>query len=152
MTYKLAIRVNYRKSDTELLRSAVEFYMAELLRGRDFSGTIHIEVKFTPKFSKLAGIVEVQYKKNVKWFVITIGNDSNFLDILSTLGHECVHIQQHVLKKLSGYKNWVWEGINYGLNPYTMTEADDILPWEAEAYAAEVALVKKFLHNYYQSW
>jgi hypothetical protein len=76
-----------------------------------------------------------------------------FLELLSTLAHETVHVVQFATGRLRiEDEDWIWEGKNYGPKPYIGEEVDNQLPWEYDAYSKEPELARKFVKQYYSIW
>ena len=89
-----------------------------------------------------------------RWYYVHLNNNVPFLELLSTLAHELVHVVQFATGRLENEENWIWEGTDYGDNPYQNdAELDSAnLPWEYEAHTKEIVLAKKFVKQYYSNW
>lgn len=149
-----------RKSDVPTLLNAVEFFLDELLKRCTIAYTLNIKV--TLKNGPVKGddkslndglAWEHESETGVKWFHIHLNDNVPFLELLSTLAHEIVHVVQFATGRLRiEDDDWIWEGNNYGTKPYIGKEVDNQLPWEYDAYSKEPVLARKFVKQYYSIW
>jgi hypothetical protein len=78
-------------------------------------------------------------------------------DIISTLAHELVHLEQTVKKRLIVENDiWTWKGEvhKFSESEYkhlTYREGYNKLPWEKEAYDRETSLAKSFFNNHFKN-
>lgn len=80
---------------------------------------------------------------------IRINSQINFLDQITTLAHECIHIRQFRRKQLEVINNeYVWHG-----NKHREWKTMDcrLYPWEIEAYSMQSTLAFGFIHKYLHS-
>lgn len=149
-----------RKSDVPTLLNAVEFFLDELLKRCTIAYKLNIKV--TLKNGPVKGddkslndglAWEHESGTGVKWFHIHLNDNVPFLELLSTLAHETVHVVQFATGRLRiEDDDWIWEGKNYGPKPYIGKEVDNQLPWEYDAYSKEPELARKFVKQYYSIW
>lgn len=142
-----------------MLQDAALFFLDILLKRCTIDYRLDVRIylmqprKAKPKepMVEIGQATEMLTKEHV-WYKIDLSNDLNTLDMLTTLAHELVHVVQFVTGRLHSEEDWIFEGKNYGEDPYKGTEADTKLPWEHEAYSKEVELAKKFVKKYYSNW
>lgn len=149
-----------RKSDVPTLLNAVEFFLDELLKRCTIAYKLNIKV--TLKNGPVKGddkslndglAWEHESSTGVKCFHIHLNDNVPFLELLSTLAHEIVHVVQFATGRLRlEDDDWIWEGNNYGSKPYIGKEVDNQLPWEYDAYSKEPVLARKFVKQYYSIW
>lgn len=151
VTRNYVIKMDFRRGDNSLLKSAVKYFLDELLTDSDDYSTIHINVTHKTSSSHAGAVTPVR-RNNVKWYDIGISRNCNLIDVITTLAHECVHVAQFHEGSITGYVNWYWKGENYGRDPYAGVDDAVTLPWEAEAYSTERILAKKFINNYLNNW
>ena len=145
--------------DVPVLAKAVEFFISELLYARKKKYNLNVEITFKPNaiisgHDLCDGITFSKYSKGIEWYVIQLNNDVPFLELLSTLAHEVVHVIQFATGRLKNDTlTWKWQNVDYGEDPYTGDEDVDCkLPWEYDAYCKEIDLVRKFVKQYYSNW
>lgn len=152
---------NKREEELPILRDAIEFFLDNLLKRCTIDHQVNVKVVFRPNVvaddtGQLAeGLVYPDTINGVEWYIIHLNVGSPFLDLLSTLAHEMVHVAQYVTGRLktNDEDEWVWDGVNYGANPYRGKEELDIkLPWEYDAYSKEPELARKFVKQFYSNW
>lgn len=151
---------NRRKSDVPTLLNAVEFFLDELLKRCIIAYKLNIKVtlnngpvKGDDKSLNDGLAWEHESGTGVKWFHIHLNDNVPFLELLSTLAHETVHVVQFATGRLrTEDDDWIWEGKNYGPKPYIGKEVDNQLPWEYDAYSKETELSRKFVKQYYSIW
>lgn len=150
---------NKRLEDVPTLHDAMEFFLDELFKRCTIGYKIKVLVELkngsvvAEDGSSNAGLAHVDTIKGETWYRIELANDVPFLDLLSTLAHETIHVVQFATGRLkTDNDNWIWEGQEYGSNPYIGKEIDNQLPWEYDAYSKEVELTKKFVKKYYSNW
>ena len=149
-----------RKSDVPTLLNAVDFFLDELLKRCTIAYKLNIKV--TLKNGPVRGddkslndglAWEHESGTGVKWFHIHLNDNVPFLELLSTLAHETVHVVQFATGRLRiEDEDWIWEGKNYGPKPYIGEEVDNQLPWEYDAYSKEPELARKFVILGYSIW
>ncbi len=150
---------NKRLEDVPVLYEAVKFFLDELFKRCTIEYKLNIRIAFRKgqciaddDGSRNEGLVEEVVVKGETWYYIAISNDASFLDILSTIAHELVHVHQFATGRLNSEDDWTWEGVSYGEHPYTGTELDNQLPWEYDAYSKEIELARKFVKQHYSNW
>lgn len=152
---------NRYESDIATLLNAVDFFLDELLKRCTIEYKLNIKVKLKPGPLKAEdkslndGLAwEHETGTGVKWFNIHLNDSVPFLELLSTLAHEIVHVVQFATGRLrTDDENWIWEGKKFGNSPYTGDEeVDNQLPWEYDAYCKEIDLARKFVKQYYSIW
>ena len=150
---------NKRLEDVPTLYDAVEFFLEELLKRCtiDYRLNIKIVLKYGDVIaadgSKNVGLAWEHSTKGNKWYIVHISNDAPFLEMLSTIAHEMVHVVQFATGRLviDEDDNWIWDGVNKG-KAYKGTEVDNQLPWEYDAYSKEIELSRKFVKKFYSNW
>lgn len=163
LNHNLVIKTcrNRNASDAETLLQALGFYLDELLKRCTIDYRLNIKVRLTNGPIEEDGGASlndglawsVSTKKGEVCYHIHLNNDVNFLELLSTLAHETVHVVQMATGRLKCDSEWIWEGQSYGTSPYTgKEEVDNKLPWEYDAYSKEVELARKFVKQYYSNW
>lgn len=160
--HKLEIKTfrNRRESEVPVLLNALNFFLDELLKRCTI--TYKLNIKVTLKNGPVSdsdksvndGLAwEHESDAGEKWYTIHLNDTVPFLELLSTLAHETVHVVQFATGRLKSDPVWMWEGKDYGLTPYTGDEeVDNQLPWEYDAYSKEVELARKFVKQYYSIW
>ncbi len=150
---------NKRIEETAILKDAIQFFLDDLLKRCTLDHKVNVELHLkkgkeihSSDGSKSAGLCGCYLYGKVVWYTIEVGVDVPFLEMLSTIAHESVHIAQYVTGRLNSENEFVWDGIPYGEEPYTGTELDSKLPWEYDAYSKEPELAKKFVKKYYSNW
>lgn len=151
---------NKHDSDIPTLLNAMDFYLDELFKRCriDYKLNIKVTLKNGPFIgddkSLNDGLAwQHETRAGIKWFHIHVNGSVPFLELLSTLAHETVHVVQLATGRLRTEDNWIWEGKDYGPAPYTgKDEVDNALPWEYDAYSKEVELARKFVKQYYSIW
>lgn len=154
---------NKHLDDVPTLINAVEFFLDELLKRCtiDHKLSIKVTLKGGPLKDKeddasiIDGLAwEREDADGGRLFHIQLNGNTPFLELLSTLAHETVHVVQFALGRLRNEDGeWFWDGSSYGLEPYTGDEdVDNQLPWEYDAYSKEVELARKFIKQYYSIW
>lgn len=148
-----------RSEESQVLKDAVEFFLNELFKRCTIDYKLNIVVSLTNGHAVSEdgaindGLAWKEVLKGEDWYFIELPNFDNFLKMLSTIAHECVHVSQLATKRLETVTDgWYWEGKFYGSDPYTQTDVDFNLPWEYDAYSKETNLAKKFVVNYYSNW
>lgn len=150
---------NKRLEDLPTLYEAMEFFLDELFKRCTLDYTLNIKVDLrngsliAEDGSHNDGLAHQTTIKGETWYHIELSNDAPFLGLLSTLAHETIHVYQFATGRLkTDDDNWVWDGNEYGSNPYIGKEIDNQLPWEYDAYSKEIDLTKKFVKKYYSNW
>lgn len=153
---------NRHASDVPTLLNAMEFFLDELLKRCTIAYKLNIKITFKGgplKLDEDATIIdglawEHETGTGDKWFHIQLNSDVPFLELLSTLAHETVHVVQFATGRLrTTDDDWCWDGKSFGSEPYTgIEEVDNQLPWEYDAYSKEVELARKFVKQYYSIW
>jgi len=136
----------------------MHFFLDKLLkRSRiKYSLNIHVSLKSDDVSSEdgaiNAGIVWEELIDGERWYIIHLDNSVPFLELLSNLAHESVHVVQFATGRLKADDEWVWKGVSYGNEPYKGTELDTQLPWEYDAYSKEIELARQFVKHFYSNW
>lgn len=147
-----------RKSDVPTLLNAVEFFLDELLKRCTIAYKLNIKVTLKNGPLKaddksLNDGLAWEHESGTGVFHIHLNDNVPFLELLSTLAHETVHVVQFATGRLRiEDEDWIWEGKNYGPKPYIGKEVDNQLPWEYDAYSKEPELARKFVKQYYSIW
>ena len=148
---------NKRLEDVPTLYQAVEFFLDELLKRCTIAYKLNVLVTLRNGVlidrddgSQNVGLVEETEIKGETWYKIDLSNDLSFLELLSTLAHECVHMVQFATGRLKSGDSWVWDGVDYG-DAYEGDGVDKDLPWEYDAYTKESELCKKFIKHYFSN-
>ncbi len=150
---------NKRLEEIPMLRAALIFFLDNLFKRCTIDYKLNIRVELKNGSVKHAdgtkndGLAWEEEIKGVTWYVINLANDVPFLEMLSTLAHETVHITQFATGRLviNEKDEWIWEGKNHG-KAYKGKEIDNQLPWEYDAYSKEVELSRKFVKQFYSNW
>lgn len=144
---------NVSQEDRQLYAAATLFFLKELGMTQKMLNTLTIKVKLTKTKTAPNNRGECWTKSNgsqaTKNFEILIDSKREIKEMLSTLAHECVHIQQIAYGRLQ-HRVWAsdkklhvrWEGEEmgaYGSIPYRQQ------PWEIEAFSQQEKLAKSFL-------
>lgn len=149
---------NKRIEEEEILRSAVQFFLDELFKRCTIKHKTNIDLIITKgdiissDGRANAGMCEGYCNDDENRYTIQVAGDAPFLEMLSTIAHECVHVAQYVTGRLRGDDRYIWDGKDYGPNPYKNNQLDAELPWEYDAYSKESELSKKFVAKYYSCW
>lgn len=151
---------NKRSEEVEILHEAMIFFLDDLLKRCTIDYKLNVEVKLrsnkrltSDDGAENVGLAHSSFKKGQRWFHIELANDRPFLELLSTLAHESIHVSQLATGRLQiTDDDWIWEGTSYGQEPYIGEDSDHQLPWEYDAYSKEIDLTKKFVKKYYSSW
>ena len=145
----------YRKHNKELF-GALEnaaFEYAEILLGKRMAKHIQLEIKLTKdlkKKEKAFGYCHISDDNlnRPREFMIELDASMKhtFIDILTWLAHEMVHLKQFVRKELYDYESGrvQWKSRCYGKIRYSD------MPWEKEAYRLENELYEMFAEWYYE--
>lgn len=116
-----------KKIETALLDRAVSFACEYL----------HIDTSFVIEFQSLKNYQYGLCDYDEDDAVIVIAKRLSPKNVVRTLFHELVHLEQYVDGRLENGSPLVWRGVpTYG--DY------ENLPWEAEAYKVEVDMMKAF--------
>lgn len=146
---------NKRLEELPVLYDALNFFLDELLKRCTIKYRLNIMVSLRngdiigDDGSKNVGLANEKVIKGKLWYTIDVSNDTPFLELLSTLAHETVHVVQFATGRLKNDEDWIWDGANYGPNPYIGKNIDNQLPWEYDAYTKEAELSRKFVKTYY---
>jgi hypothetical protein len=153
---------NRHQSEKPILEIAMQFFLDELLKRCTIRHKLNVKVvlrngpvKSRDDASINDGLAWEHESNGEKWFHIHLNDSVPFLELLSTLAHETVHVVQFATGRLriDENDNWLWEGTNYGPNPYKGIEVIDTrLPWEYDAYSKEIDLARRFVKHYYSVW
>tara|TARA_B110000971_G_scaffold20306_2_gene18547 strand:+ start:2553 stop:2996 length:444 start_codon:yes stop_codon:yes gene_type:complete len=142
------IKINFNghvpaKNQT-VLRSAVDYFMQDLLSTRKINATF-LQIRFVKMTADFNGFCSIhddeENYNNPKMFSIDVNSALPMQDMIETLAHEMVHMRQFRNKELSYRDTFTrFNGVAYSVNmPYKKH------PWEKEAYKLEKSLTKKFL-------
>lgn len=140
--------------DTALIKKATRFFLKKLVYKRRLKKVGKVHISIVNRLSGLYGDVVVCDKMDGLCDIrIRLQKTTNFLVMLATLAHECVHAAQNI----NGFlriteEGFFWKGESYGNAPYFVYEGREYerLPWEREAYDKEEALAKSFINHYYE--
>ena len=135
----------------KLILEATQFFAKELMSVRMMNTIkIKIDVRKTTLDKNTWGCVESKCMGSVKQkeFRITLDYKRFDTDILKTLAHEMIHVQQIVSGRLQ-YRYWKsdhqlharWEGKELGVVSHIDYRER---PWEIEAFGNEYDLFKKY--------
>lgn len=161
--HKIVVKTfrNRHAAEVPTLLNAIEFFLDELLKRCTLEYKLSIKVTLRNGPVKgddksLNDGLAWEHETDVggKWFHIHLNDSVPFLELLSTLAHEIVHVVQFATARLrTEDDDWIWEGTNYGSNPYTGDDdIDNKLPWEYDAYSKEIHLARKFVKQFYSNW
>lgn len=140
-----------KRKEKKLLIEAAEFFANQLMDPRMVRNlTIDIEVR---KNMDVQGeCVDEDGTRNPRWFTIAL-DYQDIDEMITTLGHEMVHVKQHAKNEL---QTGVWGVTRGGLKmshrwkgevwkPGRKEDGYYDAPWEIEAYGREVGLAKKWV-------
>jgi RecA/RadA recombinase len=134
-----------------LIKEATQFFAKELMTVRMMNTIkIKIDVRKTTLDKNTWGQVINKCMGSVKQkeFRITLDYNRFDTDILRTLAHEMIHVEQIVSGRLQ-YRYWKsdhqlharWEGKELGVKSHIPYEHQ---PWEIEAFGKEEAIFQKY--------
>ncbi len=140
--------------DHDMLKEAASFFLSQLLTTRMINTlAVRIELRSSKLGKNTAGEVSTGANGSnaSKNFTITLRRDSDVESTLSSLAHECVHIQQKAMGRLQkriwksdGQMHVRWEGRHLG-------PIDNIRyitrPWEMEAREKGHKLLDKWFNR-----
>lgn len=144
------------KYNHELIKKASNYFINKLFSKTHQKKINKIIISITPRSlnKDRGGCSEVI--RNGKYDVdITIHRGQAITDIISTLAHELVHLEQTVKKRLVVENDiWFWKGVIYKFSEseykhLTYDKMYNTLPWEKEAYDMETPLAKSFFNNHF---
>ena len=148
-----------RREEADVLMNAANFFLDELLKRCTIDYSLNIKISLKTGYchvdgSENEGLAWSRMINETRWYYVHLNNNVPFLELLSTLAHELVHVVQFATGRLKNEENWIWDGMDYGENPYQNdAELDSAnLPWEYEAHTKEIVLAKKFVKQYYSNW
>lgn len=149
---------NKRIEEEQVLKDAVQFFLDELLKRCTIRHVVNVDVTvtkgdiITEDGHANAGLCSGYWKDDQYWYTIHASGNVPFLELLSTIAHESVHVAQYVTGRLRGDDRYIWDGVDYGEDPYKNPDLDSKLPWEYDAYSKEPILARKFVTKYYSTW
>jgi len=134
-----------------LIKEATQFFAKELMTVRMMNTIkIKIDVRKTTLDKNTWGTVNSKCmgSQKQKQFRITLDYNRFTTDILRTLAHEMIHVEQIVSGRLQ-YRYWKsdhqlharWEGEELGVKSHI---AYDEQPWEIEAFGNQEAIFQKY--------
>ena len=144
----------YRSHNINLyqaLGEAVTFY-GEVLLGKRMAKNVYVLVKLTKDLKKkeeaygLCHIIDDSLSRPREFMIeLDASMKYSFVDILTWLAHEIVHLKQFVRGELWDYESGrvQWKSRSFGRVHY------DDQPWEKEAYRLEGELYEMFEEEYY---
>lgn len=142
------------KQNLDLIKSATLYFCKKLFTKNrsDKINTIRIYLKLLKDDS---GECFCDTNKDGKFdIVINIDRLESVDNIISTIAHELIHVNQNLSGRLYIDKKWWWDGKSYGKTPYkglTIKQQYVKLPWETEAYDKERVLAKSFFNDRYKN-
>ena len=150
---------NKRLEEVPILYDAMEFFLDNLFKRCTLDYKLNVLVTLRngsivdhEDGSTNVGLAEDTEIDGVRWFKIDLSNDLPFLELLTAMAHESVHVVQFATGRLQSQDNWIWDGVDYGPNPYKDDDKlDRKLPWEYDAYRKEVELSRKFIKKFYST-
>ena len=137
----------------KLLSDAVKFYLDELNVSVRMQNTlnikIHIRKTTLDKHTSGTCSIRMNGSQSTKEYKIIVLDEMDEINKLSTLAHECVHIEQQVTKKLQ-LRKWssdkkvhaIWNNVEMG--EYLIDVPYEEAGWEIEARAKQNNLARKF--------
>lgn len=134
---------------------STEFFLQELIGQKTYTHVERIYIKVQATMGNW-GECSVRDLKNGNVTIrIKFRKKLNFIESLSTIAHECVHVKQFMTGQLHIDKEniWWWKGQSYGYDPYeglSYAQMYSKLPWEREAVRKERQLVIKYLTHYFE--
>ena len=144
-------RLSYNNELAEKLISATKFISKELMSFKKLSTLkIKINVRRTTLGKNTLGQVTHDDKVFAqKEFVIELNSNQCDSEMISTIAHELIHVQQSVSKRLV-YRFWSSDGkVHVSWEKKELGEASQIpykeRPWEVEAFSKEEILADMFL-------
>ena len=140
----------------KLLSDAVKFYLDELNVSVRMQNTlnikIHIRKTTLDKHTSGTCSIRMNGSQSTKEYKIIVLDEMDEINKLSTLAHECVHIEQQVTKKLQ-LRKWssdkkvhaIWNNVEMG--EYLVDVPYEEAGWEIEARAKQNYLARKFYNK-----
>jgi hypothetical protein len=143
---------NGDKNNTDLYRKAVQFFIDELIpktKQEDLALSVVFK-KFTGIYKNEFGGCEQLARNKYK---IEINSLKTFIEEISSLAHEIVHVKQGVMGKLvmkDVPDGFIWKGKLYKSVDIRKNNLynDEKLEWENEANELERVLVQKFFSKF----
>ena len=140
----------------KLLSDAVKFYLDELNVSVRMQNTlnikIHIRKTTLDKYTGGTCTIRMNGSQSTKEYKIIVSDEMDVINKLSTLAHECVHIEQQVTKRLQ-LRKWSsdnkvharWNNVEMG--EYLVDVPYEEAEWEIEARAKQNSLARKFYNK-----
>ena len=131
-----------------MIRQQVKWYLDEL----DVQENFHLTVVFSTRMpDKLEGLTSSHTSPEPdKYHIIRVLIDAKLSSAkqLLVLAHEMVHVKQYVKNELMipDDKRVIWKGKEY----YLSHDYNRFLPWEKEAYYADLKLVRQVKSSWNQ--
>lgn len=135
------------------LMEAADFFASILYHPRT-KDVLYLEIERDPELNYEGLCVDIDRRH----FQIVLRNLEDDDDIIRTLAHEMVHVQQHIKNRLTMRaklaKNGAidiaayWDGVRW--KPKKTEHPYYDAPWELEAYGKEVGLYQRWLK--YKEW
>ena len=145
----------YRSHNKELSKTLYEAarFFGEHLLGKRMDKYISIEIKLTKGMKKKEGaygfchIIDDNLNKPREFQIeLDASVKFSFVQIVTWLAHEMVHLKQFVRKELWDYETGQ---VQWKKRKYSTVEYED-QPWERQAYAWEDELYEEFAEWYYE--
>jgi hypothetical protein len=142
---------SHNKKLSKTLYEAARFF-GEYLLGKRMDKYISIEIKLTKGMKKKEGaygfchIIDDNLNKPREFCIeLDASVKHSFVQIVTWLAHEMVHLKQFVRKELWDYETGQ---VQWKKRKYSTVEYED-QPWEKEAYRLEDELYEEFAEYYY---
>jgi len=149
-------KASFPQQNADALRAAAMFF-GEILLGKRILNSITLDIEINEHLDVKGEIVNEDGTKMSRWFTIGIQGGMDIAEMITTLAHEMVHLNQHVRNEI-GFKKVrvqrgkgkavttevrLWKGEEWkpGKNEDEYFDA----PWEIEAYGREGGLVHRFI-------
>lgn len=145
-----------KSTDFKLIKNALVYFLNKLISKKNLNKIHSVRISIVQHLKEKRGDCDEILTDNKKYKIfIRLEHTPNFLTMLSTLAHECVHVSQTLNNNLFVDDDgcFFWKGESYGIAPYEefVNHEYEKLPWETEAYDKEHNLAKSFISNYYEN-
>jgi hypothetical protein len=143
---------NKRDPNNYAYTLAIDFFIKKLITDVALSIT-RIDIRLVDNLFDEGECFLTKLKNSKSVVTIKIRQGMSFIKTVQAIAHEFVHAAQFISKRLriSRDGSWVWDGKNYGDDPYKGLSEDEIyngLPWEIEASYQENDLLLEFVDYY----
>ena len=101
-----------RREEADILLSAANFFLDELLKRCTIDYSLNIKISLKTGYchadgSENEGLAWSRMINETRWYYVHLNNNVPFLELLSTLAHELVHVVQFATGRLKNEENWI---------------------------------------------